>query len=476
MLALARDGPVAEAAGRRAAPAVVAIGASAGGLEALQSLLPHLRPNGVTAYVVAQHMASDSHHDLLCQLLQRTCTLPVRLMTGGAPPEPDTVALVPAGCHARLAHSGWELQPPSGQFVYTPSVDALLLSLADGLGGRAASVVLSGAGSDGAIGAAALVRSGGSVWVQAPLQARFDGMPRAVIAAVPEARVLEAEHMPAAWGWSGPTPGAKPAAPGADLAALLARVRLVTGIDFSGYKPDTLERRTARRLGELGLPDLAAYLSRMDGDPQEAWTLQRRFLVSVSSFFRDRAAFEALGRAWRLQPPDPGRGWRCWVPACATGEEAYTLAMMFAEGRSEGAWSGTAEVLGTDLNDEALAHAWRARYGAKALREVDGPSRERFFASVGADFEVAPALRPGVRFERQDVLTVQPDGPWDVISCRNLLIYLQTPLQERLIAAFHARLSPGGWLFISPSETLPQACLRGFAPHDMTHRIYRRLP
>lgn len=476
MLALDREPCCPEAPDTTIPPAVVVIGASAGGLDALQQLLPRLRPNGVTAYVVVQHLSNHSHHDLILQLLQRSCSLPVRLMASGELPEPDVVCLVPSGCHAYWDAGRWSLRAPLAAFVYTPSVDALVQSLAAGLGERVALVILSGAGNDGARGAAELHRQGGQVWVQAPAQSRFDGMPRAVLAAVPAACVRRVEDMPAVWGWWRQDDEAVPASLGAGLGALLARVRQVTGVDFAGYKPDTLERRTARRLSELGCPTLGAYLSRLDDDPREVWVLQRRFLVSVSSFFRDRPAFEALAQAWRQHPPAAGRPWRCWVPACATGEEAYTLAMLFADGRREGAWSGEIEVLGTDLNDEAVRHATLARYGQRAMKEVEGRTRERHFTAVADGFEVVPAIRARVSLQQQDLLSRQPDGPWDVISCRNLLIYLQPALQERLLADFHARLVPGGWLFISPAETLPQASLRGFAPHDMNHRIYRRLP
>jgi len=474
MLVLARE-PVASAAEPRA-PTVVALGASAGGLEALQELLSRLRPNGHTGYVVAQHMASDSHHDLVLQLLQRVCALPVRLMQADETLVVDAVTLIPSGFHAQWQAGRWVLQPPSARYFSTPSVDALLVSLAEGLGSAAAGVILSGAGSDGAHGATVLWRHGGRIWIQSPRQARFDGMPRAALAAVPNAPVLKVEDMAAQWQGMDPPPNPAPTAATPDLGALIGQVRRVTGVDFSGYKPDTLERRATKRLQELGLESLADYVGYVENRAEEAWTLQRRFLVSVSSFFRDRAAFEALGRAWRLTPGPSTAAWRCWVPACATGEEPSTPAMLHAEGQRDGSWAHRLDVLATDLNEEALRHARQAVYGHRATREMDDGLCQRYFTSRDNELEVIASIRAGVRFECQDLLAVQPEGPWDVISCRNLLIYLQTPLQERLIADFHARMAPGGWLFISPAETLPQASLRWFAPHDMNHRIYRRLP
>ena len=461
---------------RHGLPDIVAVGASAGGLDALQTLLAGLQPNGHTGYVVAQHMASDSHHGLLLQLLQRCCKLPVRQVADGDAPAPDVVQLVPAGCHVAWQAGRWALLPPSPRYFSTPSIDLLLTSLAEGLGASAAAVILSGAGSDGAHGAASLWRRGGGVWVQSPSDARFEGMPAAALQAVPDAAVLAAQDMPKRWHWLGPDALAPGAATRPDMGGLIEFVHHITGVDFSGYKPETLERRTEKRLSELGLANVATYASYLHHHPHEAWTLRRRFLVSVSSFFRDAPAFEALARAWRQDPRRREPRWRCWVPACASGEEAYGLSMLHAEGQREGHWTRQLEILGTDLNDAALEHARRAVYPLKALLEVgDERIRDGFQPREGG-LEVAPALREGVHFAIQDVLQTQPDGPWDVISCRNLLIYLQNPMQERLIARFHDLLAPGGWLFLSPSETLPQASLRGFAPHDMDHRIYRRLP
>lgn len=475
MLAQARE-VMAPDASETPAPAVVAMGASAGGLEALQSLLARLRPNGRTSYVVAQHMANDSHHGLVCELLQRTCGLPVRLMTPDETPVADTVTLIPSGCHAQWQAGHWVMTPPSDRYFSTPSVDALFVSLAQGLGPQAAGVILSGAGSDGAHGAAMLLHLGGRVWIQSLRQARFDGMPAAAHQAAPGAPMFAVEDIPAQWLGGAPPVAAIRSPSVTALAELIAHVRQVTGVDFSGYKPETLERRAAKQAAQLGLASLVAYVEYVATHPQEAWALQRRFLVSVSSFFRDRPAFEALGRAWRQERNVSADPWRCWVPACATGEEAYTLSMLHAEGVQAGAWARGLEVLATDLNTDALAQARRAVYDFKATREMDDAMCQRYFTPHEQGLEVAASVRAPVRFDCQDLLARQPEGPWHVISCRNLLIYLQTPLQERLMADFHARLVPGGWLFISPAETLPQASLRWFSPHDMDHRIYRRLP
>lgn len=473
MTALVRE-PRALAAGAGLAPDVVGIGASAGGIEALQALLSQLQPNGRTAYVVAQHMAGESHHELVSQLLQRACALPVRLMTTSEQLVPDAVTLVPSGCDASWQAGHWLLQPPSVHHFSTPSIDELLTSLGEGLGSAAVGVILSGAGSDGARGAAVLRRRGGSIWIQSPAQARFAGMPNAALQAVPDAMVARVEEM----AWDGnrcDTAVETGSRPTSALDVLISEVRRVTHVDFSGYKTETLQRRAARRQAELGLPTLDDYASYLTAESQEPWVLQRRFLVSVSSFFRERAAFEALGRARRLMEEPRTATWRCWVPACATGEEAYTLAMLHAEGQREGASRRQLDMLATDLSDDALAHARRAVYSEKDLLEVGYDLCQRYFTADADAFQIKRSLRETVRFEKQDVLAEMPEGPWNLISCRNLLIYLKTPQQERLIEGFHERLAVGGWLLLSPSESLPQACAHRFTPFDMSQRIYRRV-
>lgn len=468
----------------RSAPAdgvarVVGIGASAGGLDALQGLLQRFRPDGRSAYVVAQHMAQDAHHSLMLDLLRRAGPLPVRLLAQGDAPMPDTVSLIPAGQHAVLRQGRFELEPPSERFFSTPSIDALLQSLARERGASAVGVVLSGSGKDGAQGCRALHQVGALVVVQSPQEARFTGMPEAALAACPQARRLPLADIAAAWLPSAAPMVAPSLAPPEDagdaLASLLVRMRQTTGVDFSGYKTDTLTRRWRQRRQELQLDTPDAYLALVRQQPDELHILQQRFLVSVSSFVRNRAAFAALAQAWRGgRSAAQQRPFRCWVPACASGEEACSLVMLHEEGRRAGHWQGEIEVLGSDLNPQALAQAREGLYAPGALREVDADWRERYFSREGPRWRVADSVRARLRFERANVLDAVPPGPWDMVSCRNLLIYLKKPCQDRLLHAFHAALAPGGWLMVSPAESLSQDHLRLFTPHDIAHRIYRR--
>jgi len=463
-------------------PVWVAIGASAGGLDALQQLIIGLSPTGRQGYIVAQHMAGGVHAERLRQLLSHHSAMPVRVAADGDAPQVDEILLIPGGCHAVWQAGALHLLPPSEHYFSTPSVDALFASLAALPRGQACGIVLSGSGSDGAEGCKTLRQAGHTVLVQQPAEARFQGMPEAAMAArgaqvlslADMTRWLQGPRLTDRPALNNPAPSASPEEEA--LARLLPAIAQLTQVDFGGYKLDTLLRRLAKRQRETAEPDLPRYVAWALGQPQELWLLQQRFLVSVSSFFRDRTAFEALAAAWSAQASTTP--WRCWVPACATGEEAYTLAMLREAGVAAGRWSADFELLASDLNKEALAVARHACYAATALREMPVDYRNRWLLPATTQQEVwrvHEQLRSRVHFEQADLLHKVAPGPWDLISCRNLLIYLKAECQDRLIRAFHAQLKPDGLLFISPSETLGQAAMNLFVPVDMGHRIFRKV-
>lgn len=481
-----------------ALPVVVGIGASAGGLEALLLLLPQLPRRGL-AYVLAQHMANVAHGELLLRLLQRGTALPITLAQDSQCLFPGQVCLVPPGRDALVIRHQLRLVPPLAGQVSTPSVNRLFLSLAQRGGGLTAGLVLSGAGTDGAVGCAALQAAGGLVLVQAPAEAKFDGMPEAALAAtggqgVPLARMAPAlvarfaqAHpevvRPPDLGPSSPDP-ALLAVPehGQELAEVLALQKASTGVDFSGYKEDTLLRGLSKRKLALGMGEAPrpAYRDWLARHPDEAWRLQSLFLVTVSSFFRDAEAFEALEQALRplRDRLPPGQQLRAWVPACATGEEAYSLAILLhrllvAEG--DGAPPSRAfTVFATDLNPQALAVARAGCYRPSALNAVPASVRARYFHPLGEALQVCPEIRESVQWTEGNVLTQAPPEHLDLVSCRNLMIYLQAPAQAQLLARFHASLRPQGLLFIGQSESLALDGQALFAPLDYFHRIFVR--
>lgn len=432
---------------------VAGVGASAGGLEAISRLLAALQPDDEVAYIVAQHQASHGDTDLLAQLLNRRSARPVEVASDALALRADRVWLIPAGYDAQLV--GWRLHllPPAG--ISKPSVNVLLTSLARQHGRQSAGLILSGAGTDGVTGCRDIHAAGGITLVQRPEGADFDGMPRAVIAAGVAQQVLEPEAMPAQL------------APGRELGQLLEWVLATTGSDFRCYKPDTLRRRLDSRLRALGVvvSDYPTYVRR---NPGELFILQQHFLVSLSGFFRDPEAFAVLEgemrERWAGRP-----NLRIWTPGCAGGEETYTLAILLSE---MGFAASQLFLRGTDLNLTALA---QARSGVYA--DPTGLSSERlaaYFTPTGQGYQLSESIRAMVHFSQHDVLSDSPPGDLDLISCRNLLIYLQPELQARLMHTFYQALRPGGLLFIAPTETVGVVGANLFRPLDKFHRLYCR--
>lgn len=466
---------------------VAGIGASAGGLEALQALISGLRANGRVAYVVAQHMADDAHSDLVVRLLGRDSALPVMLAEDGERLRADTIRFIPAGCDGLVREGRLYLERRSVANLSAPSVNVLFASVAQACSERAIGIVLSGAGSDGTVGCRAIKARGGQTFVQSPDEARCNGMPGSAIAGRLADRVLPAADIARAvmalFQPSGPGPAATPegtptvsSAEREELAVLLPLVRQATGVDFTHYKEETLLRRLAKRKSDLGVVSAGAYLTLVQRRPEELQALQQFFLVSVSSFFRDRASFACLARALaeRVAAKPEGEAFRVWVPGCASGEEAYTLAIILAELAARHRGPRPIRVLASDINPSALATARAGLYKPAAVQEMATDLRQRYLQPRDELWEVGGNLRALVAFEERDVLSSTPDGPMDLISCRNLFIYLKSPLQDRLIRLFHGALAPGGLLFVGQAESLGTQGNSLFVPISQDHRLFRR--
>lgn len=458
---------------------VVGIGASAGGLNALRALVANLPRTGRMAYVVAQHMAADAHAELMVTLLGRDSTLEVHQAREGTLLESDCVYILPAGQDGIVQGGAVRVQPSAPGSLSHPSVDVLLESVALALGKRGVGIILSGTGSDGVRGCRAIQGRGGLALAQAPESARFSGMPEAAMRAGVISETLPPERMGERLGRLFPdlwacVPEPPPPEPG--LPRLLRQVREATGIDFSGYKEETLLRRLTARLNSLGLDSLDRYAHHVTAHPQELEALAQHFLVSLSSFFRDRSSFEAVNGALRglLARRPPGEPLRIWVPGCATGEECYTLAILVAQILGPEPGVPTARILGTDLNPRALAQAQGGLYPESAFKEMDPDLLCPYFRQRGASFEVNGRLRAMCEFARHDVLQEEFQRDLDMISCRNFLIYLQSDSQARLMCRFHAALRPDGLLFIGQSETVGIAGHALFRPLDAEHRLYQR--
>lgn len=477
-----------------ATPYVVCIGASAGGLEALLVVLFHLRPTGRMAYVIAQHMASGGHSTLMATLLSRNSRLPVLEAAANAPLLPDHVYVIPSGQDGVIQGGSIRLVSPARENLSTPSVNVLFSSAAEDAGRHAIGVVLSGTGSDGTAGCRAIKARGGKTFAQAPDAATYDGMPSSAIEAgvidhVCRETELFETLIAALPGVSAPGHAAQTRPPQApmtleptpsgDSQYLSRLVRLIeeaTGIDFAGYKEETLLRRLERRMSNLGIASLREYLQRASRDAGELQTIQQLFLVSLSSFFRDAESFEVLARELRtlLSAGSNEQRIRCWVPGCATGEEVYTLAIILAEVLGERLLQHDIVITGTDLNPDALQTAAAGLYGAAAFKEMEPLLRQRYFAAEGTQWLIGDRIRSMCRFEQRDVIATRPAESQDLISCRNLLIYLKGDLQDRLMRKFHQSLHPHGLLFLSQSENLGPLGGTLFKGIDTAHRLYRR--
>lgn len=473
---------------------VAGIGASAGGLEAMLLMLEHMRPFGRIIYVLAQHMAKDGHDELVVRLLNRNSALAVVLAVQGQALEVDTVYVIPSGKDGTVSGNTLTLHDPVAGSLSTPSVNILFASLAESFQAKAIGVVLSGTGSDGVLGCRSLRMRGGLTLAQSPHQAKFNGMPGAAIEACLIDAVLPAERIgpfllekfpglvvvaprPAEAHVSLAKCGAEQGDP--ELAVLLPLVFQATGIDFSSYKEETLLRRLEKRKIALGLTRAEDYRALLYEHPDELKTLQSLFLVSVSSFFRDRKAFSELAMQLSslLSAKPKGEPINIWVAGCASGEEVYTLAILVNELLGVCRASHPVCIVGTDLNSEALETARAGIFRATAFHEMDSTLRERYFTPKGQDYEICQELREMVKFELRDVLTGEPAslaGKFDLVSCRNLLIYMKSDLQERLVKKFCHALLPQGLLFIGQAESLGLLGNSLFVALDHYHRLYRR--
>ncbi len=448
---------------------IAGIGASAGGLDAAQRLLSCLPRSGQLVCVLANHQAERAHTEILVRHLGRATSDWQVVMAGEITElQAGTVYVLPAGRDGRIEGDRLLLQPPSEQALSSPSVDVLLTSIAEARGSRAAAVILSGTGTDGAAGCRAVRARGGRVYAQS--DARFDGMPRA--AAISDAELGTVEWIAHGLVPDRPTARAQGTMepPKADLEKLIELVLRRTGVDFQGYKPETLDRRARSRMVKVGCATLGDYVAYARETPDELETLQAQFLVSLSSFFRDPECFEALGLALR-ETVHRGHPISVWVPGCATGEEAYSLAMLILD--LAGPAPARVRVWGTDLNREALQVAQRGRYDQVAIKGLSPRRVERYFRSEGEGYQIGETLAEICSFRCENVLS-GTDVQHDLISCRNLLIYLQVEQQFELLKAFHRGLQPEGLLFLAPTETIGPAGSSLFRVVDLEHRIFRR--
>jgi two-component system CheB/CheR fusion protein len=457
---------------------IVGIGASAGGLESLEQLFQNLPPDTGMAFVVVQHLSPD-FKSLMDELLGRQSEMHVRVAQEGEVVEANRVYLMPAGKEMIIRDGRLALTDKDpGQALSLP-IDQFLRSLAQDAGPKSVAVILSGSGTDGSRGVVEIKRSGGMVLVESLSSAKFDGMPQSSIA------TGSADHVHSPRDLARILCGLPPIEPADDrveltddpaLDALFHLLRDQFGLDFSQYKLTTVSRRIQRRLDMLRLDGVAHYVDMLRADSDELNALYRDLLIGVTEFFRDPGAFETLERDVIPQIIDrvpPGEDIRVWVAGCGSGEEAYSIAMLFHEQLVARERPFNLKILATDVHPSSLELASAGIYGESQLANVDRRRVERYFTRRASGFQISADLRQLIVFARHNVIKDAPFTKMHLITCRNMLIYFQPQAQRTVMSLFHFGLAPGGILFLGSSES-PGALGDEFTPIDDHFKIYRK--
>ncbi|WP_129675313.1 chemotaxis protein CheB [Candidatus Chloroploca sp. Khr17] len=464
----------------KASPRVVGIGASAGGLQAFTEFLQHMPPDSGLAFVLIQHL-DPQQPSYLPELLSAQTQMPVDQISDLTLVEANHVYLIPPNTALTIKQGQLHLELPAAERGQRLPIDHFFHSLAVDQGAQAVGIVLSGTGADGTEGLTAIREHGGLTLAQTPTSAAYSAMPQAAIERGVVDHILELAAMPALLLASNPsTASPPPVAPPVDTFRLIvALLHQASGHDFSHYKRTTLQRRIDRRMQLLHLPSLEAYFVRLQQDRDEGALLFQDLLIGVTEFFRDPAACEALAPnviAGLLRSRDASAPLRVWVPGCASGEEAYSIAIILREQLAQLDTPPPIQIFATDIDEAALAVARTGWYDARIVAHVSPERLSRYFVPEGAGYKVNKALRELCLFSVHNLISDPPFGRMDLITCRNLLIYFDTDLQRQLIPVFHYALSPGGYLFLGSAESAVGAIDPSelFRVIDSRHRIYQR--
>lgn len=463
---------------------IVGIGSSAGGLEALEAFLDAMPVDSGMAFVIVTHQLPD-HTSLLPDLLGRHTAMPISEVTAGMPIQPNQIYLSTPGSYLSIANAILQSMPretPNGPSL---PIDYFLRALAEDQQERAIGIVLSGTGTDGTLGLQAIKGYGGLTIVQAEDEARFSGMPLSAFATGAVDHMLPTAAMPqillafaqAPYLTRSAEKGARPDLTEDLLRQICILLRNRTKHDFSGYKPTTIRRRLTRRIAVYQLDTPQQYLHLLREHPHELDLLFRELLIAVTAFFRDPEAFDllathALPQLLQQRPEhDPVR---VWVAGCSTGEEAYSLAMVLHECSERLGLYCPVQIFATDLDGQNIEKARTGIYPDGIARDVSAERLERFFTHENGHYSIKQEIREMVVFAEQNVIADPPFTKLDLLSCRNLLIYLEADLQRRLIPMFHYALKPKGLLFLGSSETVG-GFTDLFTPLDRRWKIFQRL-
>lgn len=430
---------------------VVGLGASAGGLEALERFLQMMPPDSGMSFVVIQHL-DPTHPSLLAEILGRATTMTVLEATEGTVVQANTVYVIPPNHDLTLASYTWALHPrPQSRRQHLP-IDVCFISLGEQLGPQAVGIVLSGTGADGTLGCRAILDHSGRTLVQSPEDAAYNGMPNSVILAGNAGQVLALEQMPAALMSTLPTHNATNA-----LQPILLHLRETTGNDFTQYKKSTLLRRIERRMQVQQIDADVDYLAFLQSNPDESQLLLNELLINVTQFFRDPEAFVVMQEQILpslLANKFQDSTFRVWVAGCASGEEAYSVAIVLRELLQDHGLALNIQFFATDLDAEAIATARAGLYPLSTANDISAQRLSRYFTQEPTGYRVKKTLREMIVFAVHNVIKDPPFTRIDLLCCRNLMIYLEQKLQSRLIPTFHFALQQNGVLLLSPSESV----------------------
>jgi two-component system CheB/CheR fusion protein len=448
---------------------IVGIGASAGGLEAFTQLLKHLPSETGMAFVVVQHLAPQ-HESMLAELLGRATPMQVSEVRDGMNVQPDHIYVIPPNTNMGVRNGTLQLVPRKGDGVKHMPINHFFISLAEHRKSRAVGVILSGTASDGTLGLKAIKAEGGITFAQDEKSARYDSMPHSAIVSGYVDFVLPPEQIARELARIGHHPYvASPKPPEAEeaeetgspeergLHRVLLLLRSFTGDDFTHYKKNTIRRRIKRRMVLHNIQSIAQYERLLLDNKAEKEALYNDILINVTGFFRTPETFVALKKKVfpkLVKKRSSGQPVRVWVPGCSTGEEAYSIAIAWTEFTGSRKNSVPLQVFGTDINESWIERARSAKYGESISADVTPERLRRFFVPTAGGYQVSKTIRDMCIFARQNLIKDPPFSRMDLISCRNLLIYLDTVLQRNVVPVLHYALKPGGFLMLGTSETL----------------------
>jgi two-component system CheB/CheR fusion protein len=464
---------------------IVAIGASAGGIEALSDLMGYLPVDTGMAFVLVQHL-DPKHNSMLTELLGRKTAMKVEEVSDGTQARPNHVHVIPPNATMSISHQTLHLSPREESHGLHMPVDHFMRALAEQKGNRAIGVILSGSGSDGTLGMAEIQAHGGVTFAQDGVSAKYDGMPRSAAAAGCVDYVLPAKGIareltriarhPYVARDAGPAEVEVAPPAGTGLSSIFQVLRRHAGVDFTHYRQSTILRRIQRRMVVNKIDKLEEYIKYVQNSPGEIKALYQDMLISVTSFFRNPRVFDAMKATVFpaiLKNLSRERGMRIWTPGCASGEETYSVVIALLEFLDDKASQVPIQFFGTDVNESSIIKARNGVYPENIQGDVSAERLRRYFTKMESGYRVSKNIRDMCIFAQHNVLNDPPFSQMNLICCRNLLIYIETAQQHKVISLFHYALRPDGFLVLGSSEGLGTATSL-FAVEDRAHKIFSK--